>query len=136
MKNLTTAIYSKASGSTFLSYISSRLYKGRAPEGTDYPYAVFRVVTDVPEKTFTEDYERVVIQFSLFSITSSTLEVENMLTYLESLYDECSLTITGSTLIWMKRDNVVFQEEEHTTPTGTSQVHAYHVDYEILESLD
>lgn len=138
LKNLSMAIYNRFinAGTSLQGLIDRRFYKGRAPEGTDYPYCVFRVITDVPEKTYTEDYERVVVQFSLFSITSSTLEVENMLTYLESLYDECSLSITGATLIWMKRDNVTFLEEEHTTPSGTSQVHAYHVDYEILESLD
>ncbi|HUU40866.1 MAG TPA: hypothetical protein VMW42_07995 [Desulfatiglandales bacterium] len=136
MKNLTTAIFGKASPSTFLTYINGRLYKGRAPAGAEYPYAVYSLITDVPEKTFSEDYENVIIQFSLFSITSSTLEVETMLTYLKALYDECAFNITDATLIWMKRDNVVFQVEEHTTPTGTNQVWAYHVDYTILESLD
>lgn len=136
MKNLTTAVFGKASGSTFLSYIASRLYKGRAPEGTDYPYAVYKVVTDTPEKTFTEDYENVIIQFSLFSSTSGSTEIENMYTYLKALYDECALTITGSTLVWMKRSNAVFQIEDHTTPQGTVQVWAYHVDYDIMTSLD
>ena len=136
MKNLTTAVYGKASASTFLSYINSRFYKGRAPERTDYPYVVYKVVTNYPEKTFTEDYENTIIQFSLFSSNSSTLEIETIYGYLKSLYDECALTITGSTLIWMKRVTTAFQPEEHTTPSGTIQVWAYHIDYEVLESLD
>jgi len=136
MLNLTTAIYGKAAASNFLSYIGSRLYKGRAPANCQYPYAVYAVVTDVPEKTFTEDFENVIVQFSLYSITSSTLEIETMLTYLKALYDECEFAITDATLIWMKRSNVVFQVEDHTTPSGTAQVYAYYVDYEIKESLD
>lgn len=136
MKNLTTAIYSKASGSSFMTALGSRLYKGRAPQGTTYPFAVFFVVSNTPQKTFSEDYENVIVQFSLFSSVSGTTEIENLYTYLKVLYDECSLTITGATLVWMKRNNAVFLVEDHTTPTGTAQVFAYHVDYSILESLD
>ena len=41
MKNLTTAIITKASGSAFMSDIGNRLYKGRAEQGANYPYAIF-----------------------------------------------------------------------------------------------
>jgi len=136
MLNLTKAVYGKASPSTFLTYIGGRLYKGRASANAQYPYAVYAVVTDVPEKTFTEHFEDVIIQFSLYSITSSTLEIETMLTYLKALYDECEFNITDATLVWMKRSNVVFQVEDHTTPSGTAQAWAYYVDYEIKEKLD
>jgi len=136
MLNLTTAIYGKATGSTFLSYIGSRFYKGRAPANAQYPYVVYAVVTDVPDKTFTEDFEDVIIQFSLYSTASSTTEIENMLTYLKALYDECEFNITDATLVWMKRSNVVFQVEDHTTPSGTAQAWAYYVDYDIKEKLD
>jgi hypothetical protein len=136
LKSLTTAIYAKASGSNFMTALGSRLYKGRAPEGASYPYAVFFFVSNIPQLTFSEDYEDVIMQFSLFSITSGTTEIENLYTYLKALYDECSLTITGATLIWMKRDNAVFLVEDHTTPSGTAQVWAYHVDYSIMENLD
>lgn len=119
-----------------MTAIGSRLYKGRAPEGAAYPFAVFFVVTNTPEKTFSEDYENVIVQFSLFSSASGTTEIEDMYTHLKALYDECSLTITDATLVWMQRDNAVFLAEDHTTPSGTTQVWVYHVDYSIMESLD
>lgn len=136
MKNLSTAIYSKASGSDFSSDIGGRLFKGRAPQGAEYPYAVFFVVTNRPEKTFSENYEDAIIQFSLFSTASGTTEIEDIYTHLKTLYDECTLSITDATLVWMQRDNAVFLAEDHTTPSGTAQVFAYHVDYSILECLD
>lgn len=136
MKNLTTAIYAKLSGSDFSSDIGGRLFKGRATSGAEYPYAVFFMVTNIPEKTFSENYEDVIIQFSLFSSTSGTTEIENMYTHLKALYDECVLSITGATLIWMKRDNAVFLVEDHTTPSGTAQVYAYHIDYSITTLQD
>jgi hypothetical protein len=131
MLNLTTAIYSKFTGSTLASYIGNRMYKGQAPAGVTYPYIVYSMVTDRPDVTFGTKYEDVVIQFSLYSIASGTAEIETMYTYLKTLYDECSLTITGETLICMKRSNAMFQVEEHTTPTGTAMVWVYHVDYSV-----
>ena len=136
MKNLTTAIYGRLSGSALAARINSRMFKGQAPEGTDYPYIVYMVVTDTPNHTFTEDFENVLVQFSLFSITSGTTEVENMYTDLKTLYDEKSFSITGSTLVWMRRSNANFIVEDHTTPTGTQKVWAWHVDFEVLTSLD
>lgn len=136
MLNLTTAIYSKLSGSSLETAIGGRMFKGRASEGADYPFIVFFVVTNRPEKTFSENYEDVIIQFSLFSSTSGTTEIENMYTHLKALYDECVLSITGATLIWMKRDNAVFLVEDHTTPSGTAQVYAYHIDYSITTLQD
>ena len=112
------------------------MFKGRAPDGTSFPYVIFFVVTDMPDRTFTEDYENVIIQFSLFSTASGTTEIEDMFTHLKTLYDEKPFTITGSTLVWMRRSNTSFLVEDHTTPTGTQQVWHYAVDFEVLTSLD
>jgi len=136
LKNLTTAIYGQLAGSVLSTAVGNRLYKGRAPDGADYPYIVYFVVTDMPDRTFTEDYENVIIQFSLFSTASGTTEVEDMFTHLKTLYDEKPFTITGSTLIWMRRANTSFLVEDHTTPTGTQQVFAYHCEFQVLTSLD
>lgn len=136
MLNLTTAIVTAFAGSTLSSAIGGRLRKGQAEEGIEYPYAVFFVVTDVPSHTFTEDYENVLIQFSLFSTASGTTEVENMYTYLKVLYDEKSFAITGSTLVWMRRSNAMFSVEDHTTASGVQRVWHWAVEFEILTSLD
>ncbi|HSW62172.1 MAG TPA: DUF3168 domain-containing protein [Dissulfurispiraceae bacterium] len=136
MKALTTSIYGKLAGSSLDTLIGGRMFKGRAPENTEFPYAVYFVVSDVPDLTFTEHFEDVLLQFSLFSSTSSTTEIEDMYTALKSLYDECALTITGATLVWMKRANTQFMVEDVETPDGTSQIYHYAVDYDIKTSLD
>jgi len=136
MKSLSTAIYTKFSGSSLSTDVSGRLYKGRAPENTEYPYAVYLIVSDVPEKTFTEDYERVRVQFSLFSDSSSSSGIEDMFAHLKALYDECSLSITGAKLVWMRRENATLMAEDHVTPDGTQQVWHYAVDYFIYMSMN
>jgi len=137
VKNLTTAIYGKcAVGTDLYADISGRFYKGRAPDSAVYPYVVYTLVSDVPDNTFTEDLENVIIQFSLFSSASGSTEVENMFTHLKALYDECSLTITGSTLLWMKRENAILMIEDHTTVSGTIQVWHYAIDYGLFVLKD
>lgn len=131
MKALSQAIYSYSVNSAFSNAIGGRFYKARAPEGTIYPYAIYLLVSDVPDNTFTENLEDVLIQFSLFSSASSSTEVEDMFTALKALYDDCALTITGSTLIWMQRGLASLDPEEHTTQDGTVEVWHYSVEYSI-----
>ena len=132
MKNLTTAIYTRFTGSALSTSVGGRLYKGRAPQGVVWPYVVYFVVSDVPFKTFTEDYEDVLLQFSLFSNTpESTTQVEQMFSDLKTLYDEAILTVTGYTMVWMKRQNAVLIAEEDITTSGTSETWHYAVDYDI-----
>jgi hypothetical protein len=136
MLNLTQAIWGQLSGSSLETAIGGRMYKGQAPDGTEYPYVVYQVVTNTPDHTFSEDFENTIIQFSLFSSASGTTEIEGMYSNLKTLYDEQPFSVTGSTLIWMKRTNAAFIVDEHTTPSGTQRVFAYHVDFETLTSLD
>ena len=132
MKNLTTAIYGKLSGSALAAHIGTRMYKGRAPEEAAYPYIVYTIVSDVPNLTFSEDFEDVIIQFSLFSSTSSSTEVEDIYTDLKTLFDECTMSITSETLVWMIRQNTTQMVEDHTTRDGLIQVWHYAVDYYLM----
>jgi len=138
MKNLFTAIttlFTTAPGGVhndFYDDIGGRLFEGQAPEGAEYPYAVMRLISDVPEDTFKDSIEDVQIQFSLYSSASSTGEIHDMFTDLKKLFDDCSLTITSNSLIWMRRLQVNLMPEEHTTPEGTQKVWHYAVDYSIM----
>ena len=138
MLNLSKAIWGRLSGSLLSAHISNRMFKGQAPEGATYPYIVYLIVSNSPEKTFaaTEEFEDTIIQFSLFSAASGSTEIENIYADLITLYDESSFAITGSTLVWMFRENATLVIEEHTTPSGTHKIWAYHVDYNVRTLLD
>lgn len=132
MKALSTAIYGKLSGSLLDTDIGGRLYKGAAPDGAEFPYAVYGLVSDIPDVAFSLHGEEARFQFDLFSSASSSGEVEDMYTHLKALYDDCALTITNQTHIWMRRELAFLSVEDYTTPAGTQKVWAYHVDYLIL----
>jgi hypothetical protein len=131
MKALSQAIFTKTTGSALDTALGGRIYKGMAPDGTVYPYAVYMLVSDVPDPTFTENLENVLIQWSLFSSASSSGEIEDLFANLKTLYDDCSMSITGETLLWCQRANSTLMIEEHTTPDGTVNVWHYAVDYDI-----
>ena len=134
MRNLTTALYghavTDAVSSGFMTSIGSRLYENEAPEGAEFPYAVYMIVSDVKDWQFTERFRDVLIQFSIFSSASSSGEIKDIYTKLLALYDECSFNITSNTLVWFWRNNLTTMRDEVTTPTGTLGVWHYAVDFD------
>lgn len=137
MKELITAIMTAFTAApegvtnAFYDALNGRMFLDEAPAGAEFPYCVFMVVSGIPEKTFTEVFTDVLIQFSLFSSSSSALEIVNLYDYLKALYDEKPFAIDGSTLVWMRETSVTTMIDEITTPSGTVGVRHYAVDYEI-----
>ena len=132
MKNLSTAIYNKISGSAFSTAIGGRLYKARAPQNPTFPYVVYYIITDIPADTFTDRLEDVTIQFSIFSTASGTTEIEDILTNLKALFDYCSLSITGNTHLFMERQSAGLTSGQMEEEEGGSLYYQYDVDYQIM----
>lgn len=135
----TYEIFSEDSGELY-DAVGGRLYKGRAPEGAEYPYIVYQIVSNAPDKTFNEDYEETLIQFSIFSAAAGSTEIEDLYADLIALFDEKEMTISGETLIWMRRQNAVQMIEDHTVSSqgsnpATVKVWAYHVDYAVTVKI-
>lgn len=133
MKNLKTAIYTKFTAlvgeahNSFYNAVSGKLYYERAPQDATLPYAVYILVSDVPDWNFTNNFERVRLQFNLYSADSfDDEEVEDLYTALKALYDWCSLTIVDNVLVYMRRANA------RVTRDPSDDNWMYSVDYEIL----
>ena len=130
MNALLTAVYGKTSSSALSTAVNGRIYYDRAPDGCEFPYVVFSVISSVPDWMFTERFEDTLIQFDLFSLSEDSAEIANMYADLKALFDDCSLTITSETLIWFRRQNLITTVEEITTSTGTQKVKHWSADYE------
>lgn len=135
MNYLLQAIWTKISGSALSADVGGRVYLDRAGKGAVFPYVVFFIVSGSPEKTFTEHYANTLIQFSLFSTSESAAEITDMYADLKTLFDECSLTITGSSLVWMKEQNLTTMVEDITDTQAGEAVKHWAVDFEVLTSL-
>ena len=131
MKNLSTGLFTKFTGSAFSTSIGGRLYKARAPQNPTWPYAVYYIITDVPQDTFTDKIEEALIQFSVFSQASGSTEIEDIVTNLKALFDNCSLTITGNTHIMMNRQGSSLTSIPEDTIAGTGEYFQCDVEYEV-----
>jgi len=134
MNNLLASIMTKVSGSALSTDVGGRIYLDEAPDGCEMPYCVFFIISDVPDNTFTENIEDILIQFSLFSASQGATEITTMYTDLKALFDDCYLTITSNNHIYMMRQNLTTMVEDITTVNGERRVKHWAVDYGILLS--
>jgi hypothetical protein len=93
-------------GCTFNTSIGGRLFYSVAPAGTnlaDGSYAIFFVVSNVDEDTFSENQASIYIQFSLYSGTSSPAEILDMETYLTAMLKDKTFPVSGATVVHSHR---------------------------------
>lgn len=132
MTNLITAIMTKVSGSALSTAVGGRVYFDEAPQGCAFPYVVFFIVSGSPDPTFTDGIDDILIQFSIFSTSKSITEISGIYGNMKTLFDDCALTITGATHLWMERRNLSTMTDEITTTAGTVGIKHWAVDYSIM----
>ena len=112
MQPLIDAIMNKLIDSAIYNDVGGRCYYDTS-DSDDLPRLVYSIVSGVPDKTFSELYHDVLIQFDLFSaLSAGKTEITTMYADLISLMDECALTITGYTLVWCREANIVTMVED------------------------
>lgn len=111
---LFTAIQTKYTGNAALvAALPGGLYQTEAPAGwTTYPYGTYFIVSAVPEYTFTHTIEQPVIQFNIFDDDASDATLNDVEDKLTTLFDNCTLTVTGYSFISMIRRNTFHLRED------------------------
>jgi len=112
---------------TLNTAVGGRLRPHEALESDSFPYVVYSLISHVFDPYFgdSKNIERFRVQFSIYSEKSSSTEVLNIFEYLKSLYDGCSLTVTGYTFLKCVRENSVFYRRPDLN------VWEHHTDYII-----
>lgn len=132
MESLKKAIYTKFTAevggvhNAFYTVLAGRFYFERAPQNAVLPYAVYHLISDVPDYNFTSTFETVRIQIDLFSSSQSSTEVDSFYEKLKLLFDWCSLTVAGNVHLYMKR--VLARQSQDPEDDNWT----YNVDYEIM----
>jgi hypothetical protein len=126
------SLYTKASGTTFMTLIGNRFFDTEAPQNTPYPYCVYLIVTDTKDWQFKERFEDIILQFSIYSTASGSTEIMGIYEALLDVYDEQYLTVAGiDQFIWMWRDTLTTMKDYVTTPQGTFGLWHYAVDFNL-----
>lgn len=102
------------------------MYSRWAPQNTAFPYAVVNIVTGTGDWNFTQNFDDIDIQFSIFSKSTSETEIGNLLTYLRALYDDTALTVAGYTHLYMQYD------QYWSLANPAENIRQYTVQYNIL----
>ena len=104
------------------------MYHNKAPQGATFPYCVYFSVSDIDDLDFSEEHEDFLIQFNIFSQNNSAVEAGDLLETLKTMFDNCSLTVTG----WR---HLQFQRSLTLPNNDFEQVHpvpGYSVEYDVL----
>lgn len=129
MDKYLTAIMTKTTGSAFSTAVGGRIYLDDAPDKATFPYCVYFIVSAVPNDTFSEKLDDILIQFDLYSMSKGATEITGLYNKLTSLFDGCSLTVTDALSLSFSRENLLTSVEDMTTTTGTAGVKHWSVDY-------
>lgn len=132
MNNLLAAIMTKCAGSALSTDVGGRIFLDEAPEGTDFPYVVFRIIAGAQQDTFKSKIEDTLIEFSLFSISKSAAEITAMYADIMALFDWQTVTVTGGTCIWVVRQGLSTMFDDITTPAGTVGARHWAVGYSVM----
>jgi hypothetical protein len=133
MRELVKAIYAKNTGSALDALIGGKIFYGKAPANTLYPYVVFVRVAGSNDWTFTETFDNPLIQFSIFSADhESSIECLNIADAVKALYDDCKLSVTGETFLYMWLANVVGpMDDDSISQDGADGGWACHLDFDV-----
>jgi len=131
MSALLAALITKLTGTALWTAVAGRVYLDRAPELAVFPYVVFSIISSVPQDTFSESVEDTLIQFDLYSTSEGATEITTLYEALKATLKNGSLTVAGSTHLWMTQENLTTFVDEITTPSGTVGAKHWSVDYSI-----
>lgn len=113
MKAITEAIMTKYNASTALKTANTGgMWFNKAPQKTSFPYITFMYPSGYPEWTFTEQYESVTVQFSIWSDAKNSSVLFDIHDKLIAAFDWCTLNLTGYTSIFMERISNFIPEQE------------------------
>ena len=83
------------------------MYSRFVPSNPTFPYAVVDIPDVSHDWNFTDIFEEVDIQFSVFSTSQSESEITDAVNKLITLYDESTLSVSGYTCVYMHRERII-----------------------------
>lgn len=108
IETLLKGIYDKFSATNdFKTAIGGRLYLNEAPQDVIYPYCIYEVVSNTPDRTFTETFEDLLVQFTLVDSSDSIATIGANETKMYALFDDAVLAVLGYASISLDRESSV-----------------------------
>jgi len=120
------ALYDGSGGATLRASNTGGLWRERVPQKHSYPFIVMHHISGGHMDTFKENLETMTIQFNAYDDSSNDDKIDTIGTALMSLFDWCTLSITGYSAIVCER---VFNQSFHNDEEDVWQ---YVIQYRII----
>jgi len=120
--------FSATTGSGLYNDVSGRMYLNKAPQETVFPFCVYFPVSDIDDLDFSDERENLLVQFDIYSLNNSATEAGNLLESTKTMFDNCSLTVTGWHHLKFQRNLVMPNNDFSEDPP----IHGYSVEYDVL----
>lgn len=108
---LSDALYARFETTTLHDKLTE-FYNTEAIENAVMPYGTFALISSVPDWTFTENFEDVLIQFMLFSEKPANTEIIEAYTALKAAFDFFDLVIAGHVTVSLVRESAILLRVE------------------------
>ena len=96
---------------TFHTAMTGGLWFVESKPKNTFPYCVYKITSNKPIYYFgasnPEEGEDISVSFTIFDKSSSAININTYESYLRALFDWASISVTGYTLMEMRRDNSV-----------------------------
>lgn len=116
--------------SSFYDKIGGRLYPEEAPQGTQYPYAVYGLVSNTADENWHTKYENTTIDFALYSDNAGAAEIVQMHEALKEQFDNANPSVSGYDLIHFYRENSWLNKSPTEIPNKS--IWQYTIQYNVL----
>ena len=133
MKDLFTGLWTytqTTSATSFRNGIGSRFFPEYAPEGTQFPYGVYSLDSNIHDWQFKSDYEEALITLHLFSDDDDGSEIMDLEKKARSAYDDANFTVANHTLLRFRFDNEWLTAHPDMIPNKI--IWQYTIQYSVL----
>lgn len=103
-------LYDGSGGATLRASNTGGLWRERVPQRHSYPFIVMHHISGGQLDTFGNSIEHITIQFNVYDNSANDDKIDSIGSALMSLFDWCTLSITGYTHVVMER---VFNQSFH-----------------------
>jgi len=103
INSLRTGIYTKLNIASITDLLNGGINHFHAPQGTEYPFICYWIVTGSNEDSFTEWKDEVICQVDIFSDSSSALESGDIAEKVAEQMDNAEIVADGYSVYFCQR---------------------------------
>lgn len=99
---LITGIYNELNVSSITDLVTG-VFHFKAPQGQDYPFITYFIVSDISDDTFDMWRDDILLQIDIWSDSNSATEVGNIAEAIAARMDEASISAIGYSVYFCQR---------------------------------